>query len=171
MIPIIAARVGLIAVAACVASPAFAGPAFGVKPGAPISSVKVLSSLSGRYFDIAPPSPNKAFSRYTVVATKETGICQVWAETTYKPAPDRVAFGKLHSTLVTLYGPASSYPGEAYYEAGMDAGWSSKLPPGIKAIDLYHSKSDQGYLVVLAYTFTNYRACRLKGLGAARDGL
>lgn len=177
-------------------SAATAQEAFGVKMGAPLSSLHVLKNVTSNIYQISVTTPNSEFESYDVLAVPGFGVCKITGigkthEGDSYGSDIRSAFDELNSALTEKYGHPKSYD---FLNAGsiwndpkdfamalkqnerhLTSFWSisegANVPAGETImLDAKGLGSSDTYLT-LGYEFPNFEACKAKLDAADNSGL
>ena len=176
-----------VGIAASTVSPLQAQEAFGIRGGAPISSLKVINGPTAEspyFYSVIPPVPNAEAESFHVTATPETGVCKVMMvgksyDGDKYGSNGRAAFQKFYDALVAKYGKATNdydlirassiwdepedYAMSLRQDDRMKASlWDkNNLPTGFDAIALQlKAVSGSTTYLSLTYEFSNFDQCQ-----------
>lgn len=145
---------------------------FGIRFGAPLSSLKIIKKMDAGSWKVSPPTPNARFTAFYVTASEETGVCEIVAlNSGFDNASDEPAqlFDDVRSTLLSIYGePDEEVDHDAKPEQRSapssniivrSARWRPSAG-GLASIDLNLSREGREWIAI-RYRSTRSEECRV----------
>ena len=151
------------------AMPAHASP-FGIDMGEPLSQLgQTVDEFGGKFKVESPPTQHPTFEKYYVIATPETGVCEVEADSYSFPSMflnDR--FKQVREQIASKYGVNRDIVRDKYPPGDPGLQWDERsgaeLKDGIVRIMLLQRRSTNEIMkddahMTIQYFYQNFNTC------------